>query len=207
MKNLILITLSVLSISCAAAPDFNRDKFYEENKDNLNAVLGEVDKSTSDTSVGKELLFPLFMKTKMSFDINLLADTSSGLLIKTNSAKVTFVSENASEIFFVGEGRSLLEVYSDIFTMNMDEINRKYSNDKTVLYGIYDFKIALSIPAYKERGYYDTNAFIIYFLIKEDSSEAFVLNKKFPDEAIRIAAQSLDSEKFRYLITNITTVN
>ena len=89
----------------------------------------------------------------------------------------------------------------------MDEINRKYSNDKTVLYSIYDFKIAFSIPAYKERGYYDTNAFIIYFLIKEDSSEAFVLNKKFPDEEIRIAAQSLDSEKFRYLITNITTVN
>ncbi len=207
MKKILVILLSVLSISCSALAEMDRDDFYEKNSKQLDIVLEEVSKNLSSPSDGTEVWFPLFMKTKVSLGISSLIHTPDGLLIKTGESKISFIREKSEEIFFVGEGLSLLEVYSDIFTMNMNEILKKYATEKISKYGILDFKIALSIPGYEEKGYFQSDEFLVYFLIGKETSEAFILNKNFPGDAIRIGAQGLDPKKFKHLLTNISNIN
>ncbi len=197
----------MLSISCSALAEMDRDDFYKENSKQLDVVLGEVDENLSTQSDGKEVWFPLFMKTKVPPGINSLIHTSSGLLVKMERSKISFIREKSDEIFFVGKGFSLLEVYSDIFTMNMSELLKKYAKDKTVQYGILDFKMALSIPGYEKKGYFKYDGFLVYFLVGKGVSEAFILNKNLPDDAMRIGAQGLDSEEFMHLLTNISKIN
>jgi len=207
MKKIVLIFLSVLSISCSAIAEIDMQDFYAKNSKQLNAVLDKKFEKSSSWEGGKELAFPLFMKTEMPSDISSMVHTPDGLLVKTTKSKVSFIRESSDDIFFVREGSSLLEAYSDAFTMDMNELEKKYATYTTEKQGIFDFKIGLSIPSYEDKGYYQIDDFTIYVLLGKNSSEAFILNRGKPNMAMRVGYLGVDRNEFKKLITNIENFN
>ena len=205
MGKMLLIFFSMLVTSCSAIAETERDRFYEENAIHLNVVLKEGEKKLAQPQQGQgvEVLFPLFLKTRITNDIQSFIHNPAGLLIKTGDSKISFIRESSEELFFVGENGSLLAVYSDLFTKNLKEIREKYANNPDSLHGMLDFKMALSILDYEKRGYFKKGDFYIFYLIGNKSSEAFVLNKKMPEKAMRIGALGLGINEFESLLLNI----
>ncbi len=207
MKKMILICLSVLLISCSAIAEIDMRDFYAKNSKQISAVLDKKLEKPSSWKGGKELAFPLFMKAELPPDISSMVHTPDGLLIKTTTSKVSFIRESSGDIFFVRGGSSLFEAYSDAFTMDMNELEKKYVTHTAEKQGIFDFKIGLSILSYEEKGYYQIGGFIIYVLLGKDSSEAFILNKGKPNMAMRVGYIGDDHNEFKKLITNIKNFN
>ena len=195
-------------MSCSVFAANDQHKTYRENANHLDVVLKKKEAESRTSLSGPEIKFPPMMKMNITTDIESLAFAPGGLLVglKDNS-RISFIHETSENIFFFNSDYTLLEMYSDLFTKKLDELNKKYGKYPETLVGMLDFKIALPLLVATESGYFKNDDIAIYFMVADDHLEAFVFNARLPNQLSRISSQGLQGSEFLSLISNISKVN